>query len=264
MDNNLAVILPVYINDELRHFKPALESLIEQTYSKFDIVIVKDGPIKEEINNYLKRDHNKNIISIFLEKNQGLASALNKGIKYCLDNNYEFIARMDADDICVNNRFSKQLEFMKNNPEYLITGTNAKLINSNDEVIGCKVVKPLVGFKDMIKKCDVIHPSVMFRTYFFEKYGLYDEKLNKSQDYSLWLDFTKKGKYIPNIQESLIFFRYENNIIERRKSEQLINIKLKKRYSKFGWIWYSIPNLVLLLMPIFFIKLALKIKIALK
>ena len=248
--NETAVILPVYIKDKLDFFKEAIESLLSQTHKSFSIVVVKDGPIDGEVEDYLQTILSDNIQILDLKENKGLPVALNKGIKHCLTKGYKYIARMDADDISHPKRLETQIDFLRKNPKTLIVGTNATIIDEAGNTLKEKVVKSKVSLNNLLLRCELIHPSVMFRAEFFDKIGYYNESLRKSQDYELWMRTIVKGGEIRNINEALIRFRYEPDIVRRRKAEQRINIQLKKKFAKWPLnLLYSVPNYLILISP---------------
>ncbi len=259
-----AVLLPVYYKDNPQWLSLSVESVLTQQGVDFDLFILCDGNLTKELDEFLtktKKQHD-NFIIFRNEKNRGLPFVLNDGIRYGLQNNYDFFFRMDADDISLPERFAKQILYMKNNAAVELLGTSAELINENTKKIGTKNVKSKVSFDEMLNNCEVIHPTVLFRKSFFAKYGFYDENLLKSQDYDLWLRALKQGCIIHNLDEILLKFRYEINIITRRKKEQDYNIAIKRKYLKGIKFYKSISkHLAIKYMPNFVIKFLLKRKI---
>lgn len=105
--------MSVYINDKFNEFKEAFDSIINQTYSNFVFFIYADGKINPDIESFLQNYNSQHVIFIRSEKNKGLAYALNKLISVALVNNeFDFIARMDADDISLEDRFQRQIDFL--------------------------------------------------------------------------------------------------------------------------------------------------------
>ena len=123
MDNKFSVLMSVYIKEKADYFNECMESLLKQTVQPNEIVIVQDGPVSVEIDeaiiNY-KKKYPGLLKIIPLKQNKGLGLALAEGIKNCT---YELIARMDTDDICVPERFERQLKEFKENPALDIVGT---------------------------------------------------------------------------------------------------------------------------------------------
>ena len=237
----IAIILPVYEADNPLFFEKAVKSVLCQSVD-FQIFICQDGKLSLPLN-ALCQDFSKNktITLVKSTENKGLPTVLNRGIRLAIDENFEFIARMDADDICEPDRLAKQLEYFRKHANLDVLGSNATLINEAGDIIGTKMVKPIVNFNDLKYNCEIVHPSVMFRSAFFEKFGFYDESLLKSQDYELWLRASKNGAIIKNLSQNLLQFRYESKLISRRKKEQWFNIKIKFQYLN---ILYFIPGII--------------------
>lgn len=118
-----SVLMSIYYKEKPANLKLALDSVINQTYKPSEIILVEDGPLTQEldllIDNYRSKYDFIKIIK--LKKNQGLSNALNVGLKHC---KYEYVARMDTDDISLPNRFEKQFKFIESNPEYDVIGSN--------------------------------------------------------------------------------------------------------------------------------------------
>jgi glycosyltransferase involved in cell wall biosynthesis len=104
---SISVVMPVYHEDVAEHFDLALESLSSQTLRANEILVVKDGPLTDALDDVLQRwiERDSSMKVVELKTNQGLSAALNAGIDAA---NYDWIARMDADDICRAQRFDKQ------------------------------------------------------------------------------------------------------------------------------------------------------------
>ena len=115
---DFSVLIPVYDKEKAEYFKQALQSVIDQTVKPSEIVIVKDGQLTEELENVIKEfiEHNvqMKIKIVPLDKNIGSGGASTIGIKEC---SYKYIARLDSDDIAVNNRFELQTQYFEKNYE---------------------------------------------------------------------------------------------------------------------------------------------------
>ena len=140
MNYPVAVIIPVYKNDTPQYVRPAIDSIIKQTYS-CRIYIGVDGPIGNSLNSCLEAyENNKNVSIVRFAENRGLACVLNDLLQICFDNGYEYIARMDADDISLPDRIEKQICFLNEHPEIDVVGG---AINEIDEE-GCESGKTIV------------------------------------------------------------------------------------------------------------------------
>ena len=119
---NFSVLLPVYCKETPEYLNQCLESLAVQTLPASEIVIIKDGKLTNELEETLSIWEKKLPIKIVgYEENKGLAYALNYGLQFC---SYELVARMDSDDICMPDRFEKQIEYFKEHKETVVIGSN--------------------------------------------------------------------------------------------------------------------------------------------
>ena len=120
-----SVLISVYIKEKPEFLKKALDSIYNQTLRPDEIVLVKDGILTRELENVIsierKKFENQNIdfVCVQLQKNMGLGIALQKGLEKC---QYEYIARMDSDDIAVEDRFEKQADYMRQNSDLSVVG----------------------------------------------------------------------------------------------------------------------------------------------
>ena len=125
----LSVIMPVF--NEEKYIAQAIDSIICQTYSNFEFIIINDGSSDSSID-IIKSYNDKRIRVIDNGKNIGISQSLNKGINISQG---EYIARMDANDIATQNRFEMQINYLENN-EVTLVGTHHDIINENSVVIG--------------------------------------------------------------------------------------------------------------------------------
>lgn len=217
MSNDISVLMSTYKKDDPHYLFQALKSLEHQTLQPTEIVLVEDGHIPPELSQVIQEFRTiLNIKSVCLEKNQGLAIALNEGLKHC---SYDLIARMDADDISEPTRFEEQLSFMNSFKEVDIVGSWIK--EFTDDSKQEKIVKYpqnhemlLVFFR---KRDPLAHPSVMFRKSFFEKAGIYNIDMKKDQDTDLWFRGFLHGAVFANIPRTLLKFRLSTSTLNKRK-----------------------------------------------
>jgi glycosyltransferase involved in cell wall biosynthesis len=216
---SLAVIMSIYKNDRLKYVKESVESILNQTYSDLDFYIIYDGPVAEEVDAYLAQisDHRLHITR--RDNNLGLAQSLNDLLNIVLPLDYEYIARMDADDVSLPNRFVKQVEFLAANPAIDCVGSWAIEITSTGNEYFRKQMPEtneqcLALFK--IRDC-LIHPTVMFRRNYFLHAGLYPTDTYFGEDTIMWAQGFKAGLKFANIQEYLFKFRIDDNFFKRRR-----------------------------------------------
>lgn len=203
----LSVIMSVYNNEKTLSL--TIDSVLNQTFKEFEFIIVDDCSIDNSVE-IIKKYQNKDNRIIFVQNksNLGLPISLNKTIKI---SKYDYIARIDGDDICMPDRFEKQISYMKKNPSIDILGTGAILINQQGEHVG-EVLMPeyYEDIKNIIVyKNPMIHPSIMIKKVVLEELNGYDEKLRKAQDLDLWERASNAGKTFYNLQEYLIRYRID-------------------------------------------------------
>jgi glycosyltransferase involved in cell wall biosynthesis len=237
---DLAVIMSVYKNDKLEYLEESIFSILNQTYSNFIFYIVLDGPVSPSCDSFLTRLIDSRIKIFRLEKNEGLAVALNFLLRKVLkEPGIEYIARMDADDISVLNRFEKQRKFLLAFPEIFCIGSWVNIIDENKVLIANS---KLPEKHDDIKRyyslrSPLAHPSVMFRRSFIENTGFYPTDTFLMEDNALWGNALRCGLKFANLPEYLLKYRMDKTFFSRRsgfyygwnyiKTKFVINKKLK-------------------------------------
>lgn len=245
----ISVIMPVYNGENF--IREAIESILNQTYSNFEFIIINDGSndlTSEIVREYMKKD--KRIV-LLERKNRGLVESLNQGIKLAEG---KYIARMDADDIAHKNRFEKQINYLLSHPNVDILGTYVDTIGDNEK---CSKFKEIVNKtwpqqelveKKMSEFCFIVHPTVMIKRKMLIKLDGYREKYRRMEDWDLWIRAVKSGYIIENLSEKLLTYRIHNNSKSNVDSEDFsaciyerINMKLEHYYSnidsKIIYIW---------------------------
>lgn len=217
--NKLAVIMSLYKNDRLEFVKMSVESILGQTYKDFDFYIQYDGPIRPEVDEYLTSIPDERVKIQCRAENKGLAQSLNDLLAVVMPLDYEYIARMDADDISLPERFREQMEYMKEHPEVECLGTWAIEITSKGEEYFRKQMPQTheACFNLFRKRDPMIHPTVMFRRSYIEKAGLYALDTFFGEDTMMWAQGFAAGCKLANVPEYLFKFRLDENFFERRR-----------------------------------------------
>ncbi|WP_079254041.1 glycosyltransferase [Endozoicomonas arenosclerae] len=227
--------MSIYKNDSAFALKKAIESLINQSFSKLILFIEVDGNVGDEIRSTLDTYSNNNHVEInYNSANKGLAFRLNQVVdKVVVFESVEYIARMDADDICHPDRFKKQVEFLSKNPEVDIVGSSVFEIDEKDMIQTYKAMptSDSVLKKRLIKQCPFNHPTVMFRRRVFDDGNRYSSDLKNTQDYYLWIDLASKGYKFANIDEPLLAFRIDPEFHSRRGKKKAKNDYMAKVYA---------------------------------
>ncbi len=222
-----SVLMSVYGKDDAKFFKTALESVtVKQTMKPNQVVVVEDGPVPDEIDEiisfYADILPEIEFTVVRKEKNEGLAAALNDGLKEC---KYEWVARMDSDDIAAEDRFLKQTEYVTENPSVDVFGGAIAEFKSE---IGDINSERQVGISqkeilDMAKsRTPMNHVTVFYRKSAVLDVGGYTENFGKLEDYKLWVDMLSCGKTFANTRDIMVYVRIGNGFVERRSNKREI------------------------------------------
>ena len=214
-----SVIMPFYKGDNAAHFSAALQSLYKQTLRADEVVLIQDGPVTPELTAVLKAWQSKmpEINHVELKENQGLSSALNAGINAA---KHEWLARMDADDICKPNRFEKQLALIHRDESIAILGS---WITEFDENMDVEIAtrKLPETHAEILRyaqwRCPFNHMTVMYRKSVLQELGLYKNYGAVGDDYELWARFLMNGHRSGNIQEVLVDARTGKDFFGKRR-----------------------------------------------
>lgn len=215
----VAVIMSLYKNDTAHYVSLAVESILSQTYKDFDFYIQYDGFVQPEVDNYLSSLSDERIQIYKRNENKGLAQSLNDLLNIVMPKGYEFIARMDADDISLPVRFERQIDYLLKHPKVECLGTWAIEITSNgDEYFRKQMPETHEECRQMFKKRDcMIHPTVMYRRSYIEKAGLYSLDTYFGEDTMMWAQGFASNCVFANVPEYLFKFRLDDNFFERRR-----------------------------------------------
>lgn len=230
----ISVIMSVY--DGEKYLDESILSILNQTFKDFEFIIINDCSTDNSlyiIKQYAKKD--KRIVLIENEENIGLTKSLNKGLKIAKG---KYIARMDADDVALSERFNKQYDYLEKNKNVFLLGTSAMMIDEdgNRSIKITAITQEKKIYSRLRKKNTIIHSSIMFRND-FELF--YRENFKYAQDYDLYLRVLSEGKIIKNILEVLLYYRVcKNSISFSRMGTQIIYSMVANKYylerSKYG------------------------------
>lgn len=219
-DIRISVILSTY-NDE-KYIAEAIESVLNQTYKHFEFIIVDDGST-DNTNRIIKSFDDERIVLVE-KKNTGLINSLNYGFSV---SKYNWVIRMDGDDICYPNRFEMLMSRISDN--VAVIGSNCTLIDSSGKIIG-RTKNPLTT-KGIIRNLllmlpSVFHSSTLINKEIFNETAGYDKLMHVAEDYDLWLRMSLKGEII-NVEDELMYYRmHESNISKKKAEIQLLNSQI--------------------------------------
>jgi len=224
MNKKIAVILPVYKKDKVEFLTKSVESILYQTYKNIHLYIGVDGPVGNDLREYLHSLEKQNTVSVvWFEENRGLACVLNDLLDMSYNEGYEYIARMDADDISETTRFEKQISFLEKHPEIDVVGGAIEEIDEKGKSRGKTIIYPAtpVECRDFFSKRNPhAHPAVLFRKSFFEKLNgkKYRPEYRQNQDTMLWYDGMMAGTQHANIQDVILRFRMTDTMFKKRRN----------------------------------------------
>lgn len=224
---DFSVLMSVYNKDNAADFKTALESVtINQKQKPSQVVIVQDGIVPAEFDEIIERVKGmtpETEISVLKKTvNGGLAAALNDGLKLC---KYDWVARMDSDDISTPDRFAKQTAFLAQHQDISVLGGAIAEFEKEIEDIQSKRCVKLTHeeIKQMAKlRTPMNHVSVMYSKSAVLEVGGYSEDFGKLEDYKLWVDLIISGKRLANLADVLVNVRVGNGFIARRSDKREI------------------------------------------
>lgn len=220
MNDKILMTVLMTVFDENEFLSRAIESVLNQTFTSFEFLIVSEFGADEItlqiLYDYAKKDERIRVIQN--EKRLGFAASLNKGIALAKG---KYIARMDSDDVCYRNRLKLQFDYMEKNPEIMVAGGNVRYI-MNDKKTG-RVHRYLKSTSQirlsMLFVCEFAHPTVMFNRHILQNEGLMYNETVKTEDYELWSRIVYRYP-VANIGKTLLFYRlHEGNSIKKYKDE---------------------------------------------
>jgi len=223
--------MPVYNAD--KYLRDAIESILHQTYSNFDFIILDDGSTDNSLE--LIRSYNDPRIRLVRhEENRGLVATLNEGVNLA---ETDLIARMDADDISYPDRLEKQVAAFENNSELVLVGSDIDIIDDQGKLIS---YGPKPANSNAIKRilsviCPIAHPTVVFKKEAVLKSGGYKNYF-VAEDYDLWTRLAEDGE-LANIPVPLLKYRINTEGESIRKSGiQQMNSRIisSREWEKYG------------------------------
>jgi glycosyltransferase involved in cell wall biosynthesis len=226
---SFSVLMAVYAKDNAALFDRALMSIFKNTLQPYQIILVVNGPLTPLLNSIIRKYlkiYKKRLILLRLDKNYGLAIALNEGLKLV---KAEYVARADADDYNYPIRFESQQKLMQRNID--LFGSQIKEAGENEQFSLFKKV-PL-RYKDILsfskKRNPFNHMTVCFRTKFAKDCGGYPN-LDLREDYGFWIKMIKTGASCVNQREVLVEANTGSMFFKRRGGYRAIKAEFFMQY----------------------------------
>lgn len=239
----LAVILPAY-NAEA-HLAECLDSLLNQTFQDFCILAINDASIDNTskiLESYAKMDPRLRVYHFTQNQGEPSAGKLAKDILNYM--NVEYVARMDADDICAPHRFEKQIQYLDNHPEIDILGSNAVIFHhertdKSPEISDLPLLDKDIKAHFSLARGHMINPSTMWRHSSIKELGLNYAQTSTAPDFHMWIQCALNGKTFANLPEPLLFYRVHSE----QESQKRAKLSEAVQYSMELWIHNLFPEL---------------------
>jgi len=258
----VSIILPTY-NGVIR-IEKAISSILAQSFSNFELIVIDDGS-NDGTDQIIKKlsNEDKRIVYLRNEINLGIQKSLNRGLKEAKG---KYIARIDDDDEWLDkDKLKKQVEFLEANPDYVLVGTGAVVVDEN----GKELLRYLLPETDselrkkILSKNCFVHSSVVFRKDTVLVLGGYDESqaVRHVEDYDLWLKLGTKGKFANLPIYAVRFTLRRGNISSKNKIEQFKkDIFLIKKYRNYypNYFWALVQGYLRLILYGLFLNLPLR------
>lgn len=193
--------IPVY--NAGRFIKWAVQSVLNQTYTDFELIITDDGSTDDTVK-IVKSFEDPRIVLITDDENHGISYRLNQQIDLAQG---KYFVRMDADDIMLPDRIEKQVAYLDSHPRVDVIGGGAIIIDDNNNIIGERIGKESmrIDLEAWIGGAGYIHPTVAGKTEVFKDLK-YSTEFTGVEDQHLWMRASQKYKLL-NISEYYIFYR---------------------------------------------------------
>ncbi|MDI1354701.1 MAG: glycosyltransferase [bacterium] len=208
----VSVILPVYNAGEF--LKEAIKSILTQSYSNFEFIIINDGSSDDSEKVILS--YNDSRVRYISQVNQGLGATLNTGLSLAKGT---FIARQDQDDISHPTRLKKQVDFLELHSNILLLGTRAQIVEKGSQQMKFHnhATHPADLKFDLLFNNPFVHSSVMFRKEVTDLIGVYNPDRNAYEDYDLWSRMASRGD-VANLSEVLVDYRHHEKGLSKNLS----------------------------------------------
>lgn len=194
----------------MRFLREAIESVLNQTFSDFELIIIDDGSTDGSdkiIREFAARDGR---IRVVTQQNKGLVASLNLALSLARG---EFFARMDADDVCMNNRFQVQLEYLLAHPDVGVVGGNIAAIDEAGNFLQSVVYPQGDDAREaLLRGSPVAHPAVLARTAVLRLVGGYRAYYRHCEDYDLWLRVSECAR-LDNVDTCVLSYRHHRSSV---------------------------------------------------
>lgn len=239
----VSVVMATY-NEPVNFVSDSINSILNQSYSNFELIIVDDSTRLETISKIDELSTDSRVTVIRDVNRIGFVNALNIGLKAAKG---KYIARMDGDDISSLDRFSLQVSFLEQHLKYSVLGGSMNIMDFSGKTVSNRFY-PTNSFKLQIWsifRSPFAHPTVMLRRCIVDNGFFYDENFTKAEDLEFWMRLKKNGYKFANIPEIILNYRINDDFAFKRSGNQLESC-YKARFINFSWD-YPISGLLSLI-----------------
>ncbi len=240
----ISVVMSNYNTPE-EFLRKAIDSILSQTYSSFEFIIIDDCSTDNSLE-IIESYSDDRIVIIKNTENMGLTKSLNKGMAIARG---EYIARMDADDVSLPERFEKQIEYMENNPQVIVCGSAMELIGEWQSKYNRNMIYQELPEKDVLQvfllfgnNMNIPNNVALFRHQELSKHNIkYNEKYIYAQDFRMWVECSKYGE-CQNLPEVLVQYRIHDKAVSIDKQEQQKECAKNILSEQLSWLGLQLPD----------------------
>ncbi len=240
----VSVIMSNYNTPEV-YLREAIESILNQTYSDFEFIIVDDCSTDNSLDILASYDDPR-IVLLKNEENLGITKSLNRALKIAKG---EYVARMDGDDIALPERFEKQVAFLTDNPDIIVCGTWVEMIGDGasklKEKTACKKLPDSETHRINLlfgNHLNIVHPTAMFNHRLLKENGItYNENYIFAQDYRMWVECSKSGR-LANVSEILFKYRIHGKAVSVSKDAVQNECTKNIMAEQLSWLGLELPE----------------------
>lgn len=243
-----SLLLPVYAGDTPSHFAKAFTSAVnEQSRRPAEVVIVQDGPVSEELRRAVEQASEASpvpVVNVVLAENVGLAAALSHGLAAV---SHDVVARMDADDIALPERFARQLPVIESGAD--LVGSGMFEFDGDGRILGRRT--PPTDPSEIARAARLHdpfnHPTVVYRRTAVQRAGGYRD-LPLMEDYWLFARMIHDGAAVANLADPLVMYRVDKGAYARRGGARLFRseLRLQRELRRSGFVsrWQFLRNVL--------------------
>lgn len=227
----ISVVMPVY-NTDIKHLHQAITSILSQSFTDFEFIILNDSPYNEQIKDIISTYKDHRIIYHETKGDEGISKSYNHLLDMATS---KYIALMNHDDISHKHRLKKQYEYLEKHKDVSLLGTAFKKFG---EINRFKTITlPSENSKItalLLFRSPIHHPTIMFRREIAIQHKIrYNENFISLNDRQLYYDFSKYTK-LANLKDVLYQYRFHKNMTSKKKKETI-----RKEQAIFHKLWFA-------------------------